>query len=265
MKFLPTRKSSSESPETKPFDPDEVYDFNKAIKPSVNFIPQAVRDARGFAQTVRMSGFGLIALAGVLVIGFFAVGAGAITANSDAANAASAAAITQTKIKQLSTVQSYYDAITDRKNEVQTKFNGSIDYAAIYGTINDALPSGVTLDSVSTAIGTTCAGADPFSPTAAIGCATIQASAPDTATISTFTNALGADKSGILVDPYASDISDAGSGSNLSFKLTVNFTQKAYSTLFTSFGTTPTNTIPATTSPSTTSTSTGSNDTATGK
>lgn len=268
MNFFPKSKPKADdsNPEIAPVDASEVYDFSKAIKPSLNLIPTAVREARGFAQTLRMSIVGLVALAGLLVIGGLAISAGALTANNDAANAASAATITQGKIASLKDVQAYYDAVGERKGEVKSKFSGSIDYSSIYGAVNSALPGGVTIDSFTTTLGTTCAGADPFQPTAAIGCATIQATAPDTNTISALTTALGNDSTKVLVDPYASSISDSGSG--LSFKLTVNFTQEAYSDRFANYGATPSTTSVPSTSPApapSTTDSSGSSDTATGK
>ncbi|BDZ52492.1 hypothetical protein GCM10025867_47330 (plasmid) [Frondihabitans sucicola] len=267
MKLLPARKADTSGPATPEIDTDEVYDFSESVKPALNLIPTVVREARGFAQTLRMSIVGLIAVTAIVVIGYVAVLGGALTANSEADNAALSATSTQVKIKSLDDVQAYYDAVTERKSEVKAKFSGSIDYSSIYGAVNAALPAGVSITSFATAIGTTCAGADPFQPTAAIGCATIDATAPDTNTISALTSALGRDSTKVLVDPYASNISDSGSGSGLSFKLTVNFTQAAYGDRFADYGTTTTTTTPtATTAPSSTTTdSSGSNDAAAGK
>jgi len=241
---LPTLRKSAGTDETAP-DPAQ-HDFKRAIKPTPNLAPLQVREDRGFAATVRACVVGVVALAGVVAIGFFAVGGVALVAESNEANATQQAAVTQAKIATLSPVQDYYSGIESRKGEISTTFDSSIQYSTIYGDLFGSLPPGVQIESFSTAIGETCPGGDPFNPSPAIGCATVTATAPDSATISAFTTSLAQASDGVLVDPYASDITTSGDA--LSFQLTANFNADAYSDKFADLGgaASPSTTAPAT-------------------
>lgn len=230
MKLSKPKKSAA--PQAVDFS--ETHDFSRAVKPRPDLVPHEVRQARGFAATVRATAFSVVAISGVAVIGFLAVGGAALSAKSDAASADQQNSIVNQKIASLSDVQRYNDDLSSRKKDIQSAFASALDYSTLYDAVFDNLPSGVSLTSFDVAPGQKCAGGDPFNPQPSIGCITVQATAPNSSAITDFSKAVSSDKDGVLVDAYASEITNAGDSQ--SFKLTVNYTQKAYSTKYSNFG-----------------------------
>jgi Tfp pilus assembly protein PilN len=236
-------------------DWNETHNFDRAIKPRPDLVPTDIKQARGFAATVRMTAFGVGAIVALACIGLATVGGAALSAKSDAASAAMQNGQLNSKIAALSDVERYSDDLASRKKDIQSTFTTALDYSALYDAVFDKLPSGVNLTSFDVAPGQKCPGGDPFNPKPSIGCITVQATAPNASAITGFSSAVTADKSGVLVDAYASDITN--SGDSQSFKLTVNYTQAAYSTRYSDFGgevstTSPSETanLPTTTAPS---------------
>lgn len=206
------------------------YDFSKSAKPSALLVPKSVRDAHGLVGTIRASLISVAGVAVVLALASVGLGAGAAAAEAHERDVVAVGATQQTKLDALQGVQDYYTGFEERRATVGSALQTDVDYARVVNAIYATLPAGSGIKSISTAFGVVCPGGEPFAQEPAVGCVTVQVTAPDQASVGTFSGNLLAAPDGLLVAPYATSISTADASTT--FQMTVNFSNVGYSGKF---------------------------------
>lgn len=184
----------------------------------------------------------------LLVIGLAAVGWGMMAASnlsvtSDRDNIVAQNNNTLKQLTSLKVIEQKVQSFDTQRHAVAVALQNDVTYSQVLAAVETSAPAGVLISSMSTQFGGLCPGPNPFAAKPAVGCVTIQGTAPSAEAVNVYVQNLlnlsvNSAKPALLVDPYNGSSADgtAGpAGHSVSFLMTVNYSAQALSLRYAKF------------------------------
>ncbi|MCC3292571.1 hypothetical protein [Arthrobacter sp. zg-Y1110] len=199
----------------------------ESTRPSLTFLPEKIRGARSRRRAAQKASLLAAGMLGVAVVAYISVAAGTAGAKADLNEANQVTAEHKQYLQEHAAFQDYYDGFIKQKSAVAGILEDDMAYSKVVDALNDAN----TVNAVFTTITKSeslegCPSGDLFSPSVAVGCLEISGNLPSISDVGVLASSLGSSKE-FLTDPYVTE-SAAGDG-NASFKLSIGYTDKAFS------------------------------------
>jgi hypothetical protein len=218
-------------PKGKKNDPAN-FTWDSPVRPSAFLLPNYLTSRRALArakkQTARLVVYGLIVLV-ALCVGSFILRLAADTTLKDKE---SDSAAQKKELASLSEASAFFTGLDLREQTVRETLVADVDYSKVIGAINDALPPGGALGTLTTAYGTSCPGPDPFVEVTSIGCVTFDVTVKSAADVETFITRANSNEAGNVVSFLALSASGGDDG-NFGIQATANFTANTFTYRFT--------------------------------
>lgn len=202
----------------------------ESTRPSLMFLPPKIRGARSRRRANQKASICALVLLGLAGVAYVSVAAGTSAASADLEAAHAVTAEHNRFLQEHSAFQNYYDGFIEQKSEVAGILASDTAYSKVMKAVNEANTVGAVFTSINTIQGQTgCPSPDLFSPSPAVGCLDISGTAKSLQDVAALAAALGSSTE-FLAHPYVTESSEAPEeGSPASFKLSVGYTDKAFS------------------------------------
>jgi hypothetical protein len=186
-----------------------------------------VRGARERRKAIRGAIVMSVGILGITVLGYVSVAAASAVAQAGLESEMAKTAAHQKVLEDNKPVQDFFDGLALRREAAVAALQQDVSNTSVLKAVNDANTVGAKFTSiVRSADAGACPAVDPFVPSLAIGCLQISGTASSVAAVGDLSARLLANKE-ILTGPYVTESAQSDDGTT--FKLTVGYTDKAFS------------------------------------
>ena len=239
MALLSLRKTAAH-PDVE--DGQPLYQWPDPAKPSAVLVPSLVREHRIQRRTRKT----VLAVVATAVTGSILAAGGSVwwasTAATERGQAQAEVVAAKAEVAKYMPIATYYDDLWMRKEALNAELAGDIAFSEVTKTVMEATPKYVELTRIGVMPGAPCASPDPFEPTATLGCIQISAAASKHYTPAVFVKKLNdLPESSGLVDAFAGSLS--ATNGQLTFSVSVNYTDQVLTHRFVPEGTNPDGTV----------------------
>jgi hypothetical protein len=206
---------------------DREVTWPAAVKPSLVLLPTKVRGARARRKAIRGAIVMSVGILGATVVGYISVAAASSVAQAGLEAEMAKTADHQKVLDANKPVQDFYDGLALRREAAAAALAQDVNNTSVLKAVSDANTVGATFTSITKSSDpAACPAVDPFTPSLAIGCLQIAGTAPTMEAIGELSAGLSRNVE-MLTSPYISESSM--SEGTATFKLTVGYTDKAFS------------------------------------
>lgn len=229
-----TLKRQSKTAEMPAPGPDgRTFAIPDPAKPSAMLLPPLVGQRNREKKATKLAVRIVAAVVTIAALASAASIALAVRAENDLDVAKQAAADADAKVAQYAAVATYSDGLTARQVALISETIGDVTYYQLMRDLRSTTPPGLLLEAIDFQPGIACAGPDPFTGAAVLGCVQLRGTAPTAAPVGTYVDDLNAlPEDSALTQAFVSSLSSQGESTLVEFSISVNYTSTALSNLY---------------------------------